>query len=238
MGIRNRFGIVLPAEYRRIQHLQYGLPYFKVGDDGAWQIYDIERHELVSKAVFSDILPYRDTDFILKSDEGDRYLNLPFHYDRLAQSQQAVITDDVPAVEQLSDNAVQGLVNSLIDKLSLSTSIETVVAVYNSESKPEATSSDDLSADSVKTEEPRRSDIPECARYIFYAWYDVLASIYTNPEKVYITEDICPDCGERLVEFCFSSPGWTWREMCGRAGYMTICPACPRQIDFELTRLN
>lgn len=105
MGIRDRFGIVLPAEYRKIQILRHWMPYFKVGKEGAWQIYDIERHELVSEEVFSDVVSYNDTTFVLKSEVGDRYLILPEHYNRLVQEQQATMTDEVPsAKEKISDN--------------------------------------------------------------------------------------------------------------------------------------
>ena len=72
----------------------------------------------------------------------------------------------------------------------------------------------------------------------YFPWNDVLVSMYTMPERVKITETICPDCGEKLVELYFSSPKWTWASMCGRAGYMTICPKCPQQVDFKRTVMN
>lgn len=96
LGIRDRYGIVLPAEYRHIQILQPRMPYFKVGKESVWQIYDIERHEVVGEESFSDILPYNDTTFVLKYSDGDHYLLLPKCYDRRAESQPVIITDILP----------------------------------------------------------------------------------------------------------------------------------------------
>lgn len=76
MGIRDRFGIVLPAEYGRVKILRHWSPFFKVGDDGSWQIYDIDRHKLLSEEHFRDVVPCNDTTFVLKSEAGDRYLLL------------------------------------------------------------------------------------------------------------------------------------------------------------------
>lgn len=46
----------------------------------------------------------------------------------------------------------------------------------------------------------------------------------------------CPNCGappERLSWFYFRSPEWTWQEdLCGRAGWMTVCDPCHVQVDF------
>ena len=51
----------------------------------------------------------------------------------------------------------------------------------------------------------------------------------------------CPSCGktgEALACFYFSSPAWTWREMCGRAGVLIVCDTCRKQLRFECTELN
>lgn len=51
----------------------------------------------------------------------------------------------------------------------------------------------------------------------------------------------CPDCGtppEHLSWFYFRSPDWTWEHLCGRAGYMTVCEWCYRQIDFFVKVMN
>jgi hypothetical protein len=47
----------------------------------------------------------------------------------------------------------------------------------------------------------------------------------------------CPSCGvepDALTWIYFSSPGWTWRNLCGTAGWMTICENCHAQVEFFL----
>ena len=73
---------------------------------------------------------------------------------------------------------------------------------------------------------------------IFYPWEDVYASMLKEPEKVKVTNRVCPDCGAHLVELYFTSPGWTWEKLCGRAGRMWICPECGNQEDFYLEYMN
>lgn len=51
----------------------------------------------------------------------------------------------------------------------------------------------------------------------------------------------CPGCGREpsdLKWVYFSSPDWTWRQLCGRAGWLVICEACHMQVDFFLDRMN
>lgn len=51
----------------------------------------------------------------------------------------------------------------------------------------------------------------------------------------------CPKCGtppDRLTWIVFSSPWWTWRSLCGREGYLTICEPCRFQVDFFMTVLS
>lgn len=232
-GIRDRFDLVMPAEYSEIHILQHWMPYFMVGEKGAWQIYDIERHELVSEEFFSEILPFNDTTFILKADEADRYLILPGHYDRRAESQPAVVTDQI-LTERLSDREVQRLVMSLMDRLSVTMSIEGIVGSYQSEDPNYYL----MMHPEVLLESRKLRPVPECAKKTLVPWNNVLACMYTVPEKVHMTDTVCPHCGKRLVELYYSSPPRTWRALCGRGGCLTICPACPRQINFELTILN
>jgi len=45
----------------------------------------------------------------------------------------------------------------------------------------------------------------------------------------------CPGCGTpatNLVWIYFESPARTWRELCGTAGWLTICDRCHLQIDY------
>ena len=59
-----------------------------------------------------------------------------------------------------------------------------------------------------------------------------------RPEKVFLSDNTCPDCGEKLIQVYFRSPDWTWKDLCGRAGDMLICPKCHAQQDFRLTIMN
>lgn len=51
----------------------------------------------------------------------------------------------------------------------------------------------------------------------------------------------CPACGRAASELSwiyFSSPAWTWQQLCGRAGWLVICQPCHLQVDFFLDRMN
>lgn len=119
-----------------------------------------------------------------------------------------------------SDNHVQTVMNLIEEiekKLNLSDSIENIVKKTNQEGYHYA----------------------RLNKMILYPWEDVLASMYKYPEKVATVNDQnCPHCGGQLIKLYFMSPGWTWSELCGRGGYMIICPDCIEQIDFNLTIMN
>jgi hypothetical protein len=83
-----------------------------------------------------------------------------------------------------------------------------------------------------------RSKYPECAKNVFFPWYDILAYMFSKHKHLPLSERTCPDCGERMVVFHYTSPVWSWNSLCGRAGFMTICPSCPKQVDFVLTLMN
>lgn len=83
-----------------------------------------------------------------------------------------------------------------------------------------------------------RSKYPQCAKNGFFPWRDILACMFTKHKHLVLSERVCPDCGERMIVFHYTSPTWTWNSLCGRAGYMTICPSCPKQIKFLLTMMN
>ena len=58
VGLRDRYGVILPTDrYCRIELLTPSKPYCKVEGNGMWQIYDIERQELVSDEWFEDVIP-------------------------------------------------------------------------------------------------------------------------------------------------------------------------------------
>ena len=73
---------------------------------------------------------------------------------------------------------------------------------------------------------------------IYFPWKDVLHSMREYPEKVRVSETVCPICGKKCLEIYFSSPDWTWHNLCGRAGTMNICTDCIKQVDFHLELMN
>lgn len=48
----------------------------------------------------------------------------------------------------------------------------------------------------------------------------------------------CPTCGHYTVGLWFSSPAWTWEHLCGRAGHMTICSHCGKQLSMDTCIMN
>lgn len=95
-GLRDRYGVILPLEYSRIEILDPSKPYCKVRKDGMWQIYDIERHELVSDEWFVEVIRCDEYVYRLKSLNGDKYLTIQRYYNRYADEQSAVISDELP----------------------------------------------------------------------------------------------------------------------------------------------
>ena len=72
----------------------------------------------------------------------------------------------------------------------------------------------------------------------YFPWEDVYASMEKEPDKVTVARMLCPDCEQPLVKLYFSSPDWTWRQLCGRAGTMIVYPSCGTQEDFTLEIMN
>ena len=90
----------------------------------------------------------------------------------------------------------------------------------------------------VMTTSGPRHPFPEPARWHYFYWGDVLASMLDDPNSVEEMDENCPLCGHKLLKFNFSSPRWTWNALCGREGPMTLCPDCPMQVDFSLEIMN
>ena len=99
-GLRDRYGVILPVDiYDRIELLTPSKPYCKVRKDGKWQIYDIERQELVSNEWFEDVIPCDEYVYRLKSQNGDKYLSLRWYYNP-DDVQTAKIVDEMPVKEE------------------------------------------------------------------------------------------------------------------------------------------
>ena len=65
-----------------------------------------------------------------------------------------------------------------------------------------------------------------------------VGSMLKQPEKVREKEDVCPACGQRLIEFQFMSGAHRWRHLAGRGGLKTICPGCRKDYGFVCTIMS
>ena len=99
-GLRDRYGVILPIEYDCIELLTHSKPYCKVRKEDKWQIYDIERHELVSNEWFDEVIPCNEYTYRLKCDTGDKYLIMPNYYHRYNGVQPAVISNEIPVSKE------------------------------------------------------------------------------------------------------------------------------------------
>ena len=95
-GIRDRYGLILPAEYYYIDLLIPTKPYCKVRKLDGWKIYDLEKQKLISDEEFTDVIPYGEYSFLLMSEQGDRYLKIPHVYSRFSDRGDAVIIEEAP----------------------------------------------------------------------------------------------------------------------------------------------
>ena len=105
-GIRDRYGLILPAEYDWIEHLIPSKPYCKVEKDGFWLIYDIVKQELLSEEQFTDVVPCGELAYKLESPSGDRYLLIPYRYSRFDDGCVAEIADQLPS--ERKDSRIMG----------------------------------------------------------------------------------------------------------------------------------
>ena len=72
-----------------------------------------------------------------------------------------------------------------------------------------------------------------------YPWCDVTLSMLEYPDSVKFSTNTCEICGKKsLVEIYFHSPLCTWEKLCGKAGKMTLCTDCERQVKFRVTLMN
>ena len=95
-GLRDRYVVILPLEYDRIELLDSSKPYCKVRKNRMWQIYDIERHELVSDEWFEEVVLCNEYVYRLKSQNGDKYMTIQWYYNRYDEEQSTVISDELP----------------------------------------------------------------------------------------------------------------------------------------------
>lgn len=128
------------------------------------------------------------------------------------------------------------LVETIMHKLGITSTIEELVELYN-RTLPLGFPVFLMNIAPMWMSEDR-SKYPDCAKKMFFPWRDILACMFTKHEHLSLSESVCPECGEHMITFYYTSPVWTWNSQCGRAGIITICPYCPRQVDFSLTMMN
>jgi hypothetical protein len=84
--------------------------------------------------------------------------------------------------------------------------------------------------------------IPDTTYNNIFPFDDVMACIEQKiDEKQFANHKSCPKCetqSENLYWINFKSPEWTWQKLCGRAGYLSLCPKCGIQVEFICTIMN
>jgi hypothetical protein len=75
-----------------------------------------------------------------------------------------------------------------------------------------------------------------------FPWDDVKACCdHVLDAEGYKDRKPCPKCGtrpEKLIWISFMSPLWTWQQLCGQQGPLSICPKCTIQVEFILNAMN
>ena len=85
LGIRDRYGMVLNADYEEIYQLQPSKPYVKVLKNGRWGIYDLEQHRMDIAPTYTDIIQKGKYTFLLsdeKNPKNNKLLTMFVHYYR------------------------------------------------------------------------------------------------------------------------------------------------------------
>ncbi len=102
LGLRDRYGMVLNADYEDIQQLQPTKPFVKVRKNGKWGVYDIEQHQMEVEPTYTAIIQKGKYTFLLEdslSTENNKYLTMFVHYYRYRAriSKFYVLTDTIPS---------------------------------------------------------------------------------------------------------------------------------------------
>ena len=73
-----------------------------------------------------------------------------------------------------------------------------------------------------------------------YSWSEIIASMKSRRrEAYYIKNRPCSKCGnDTTIFFCFRSSKDSWKKLCGREGYMLICPDCLTILGFVPYLMN
>lgn len=103
-GIRDRYGLVMPTHFASIEVLDNKQPYVKANDreyaqENAWQIYDIERQELVTEEHYADIYLCGKEVILLEQDSCRSYMKYRRYHDWVSDDAQYSIADTIAASE-------------------------------------------------------------------------------------------------------------------------------------------
>ena len=73
-----------------------------------------------------------------------------------------------------------------------------------------------------------------------YSWSEIIASMKSRiRDAYYIKNRPCSKCGnDTTIFFCFRSSKDSWKKLCGREGYMLICPDCLSILGFVPYLMN
>ena len=102
LGLRDRYGMVLNADYEDIQQLQPTKPFVKVQKNGKWGVYDIEQHQIEIEPTYTDIVQKGKYTFLLEdtlNTENNKYLTMFVHYYRYRArtTKLYTLTDTIPS---------------------------------------------------------------------------------------------------------------------------------------------
>ena len=102
LGLRDRYGMILNADYEDIQQLQPTKPFIKVQKDGKWGVYDIEQRKMEIEPTYTDIVQKGKYTFLLEdtlNTENTKYLTMFVHYYRYQAitNKFYALTDTIPA---------------------------------------------------------------------------------------------------------------------------------------------
>ena len=101
LGLRDRYGMVLNADYEDVLQLQPTKPFLKVQKNGKWGVYDIEQRRLEVDPVYTAIIQKGKYTFLLEDElnpENNKYLTMFVHYYRYEArtSKFYALTDTIP----------------------------------------------------------------------------------------------------------------------------------------------
>jgi len=85
LGLRDRYGMILDADYEDIQQMERTKPYVMVQKNGKWGVYDIEQHRMDIEPTYTDISRKGQYTFLLSDEqhpERNKYLTMYVMYYR------------------------------------------------------------------------------------------------------------------------------------------------------------